>query len=87
MAASQARYLMLTARKSDLQLQLKAVNEMRADVKKALASASGDRKKKLKDAEKKLDQELKRIKTQLAAVEKAIKEIKKVLGKNIEGSF
>ena len=78
---------MLIARKSDLEAQLKYVNDTRAQIKKALSSATGDRKKKLQDADKQLQQELKRIKSQLSAVNKEIAAVRKVLGKNIEGSF
>jgi hypothetical protein len=102
-AASQARYMMLTARKSDLELQGQFINQARmqlANVTGALFTISSNlepesveaqllqaRIAAIQSIDKSLELNLKRIDTQHEAVQTEIDAVRKVIGKNIESSF
>ncbi len=102
-AASQARYLMLTARKSDLELQGQFINQARL----SLANITGDlfalsanlepespqmlalqaRIASLQSIDKALELQLRRVDTQRDAVQTEIDAVRKVIGKNIASTF
>lgn len=102
-AASQARYLMLTARKSDLELQGQFINQARL----ALANITGQlfnisanlepespvmislqaRIAALQQIDKALELQLRRVDTQRDAVQTEIDAVRKVIGKNIASTF
>ena len=102
-AASQARYMMLTARKSDLELQGQMINQARM----ALANSSGTlfqlisnldpespeavqlqaRVAALQSLDKSLELQLRRVDTQHNAVQTEVEAVKKVIDKNIESTF
>jgi hypothetical protein len=102
-AASQARYMMLTARKSDLELQGQFINQARmqlANVSGALFTISSNlepesveaqllqaRIAAIQSIDKSLELHLKRVDTQHEAVQTEIDAVRKVIGKNIESSF
>jgi len=87
MAASQARLLMLTARKSDLELMLQYINQSRMQLSNAWANANPAQRAAIADADKRLELEAKRVATQLQAVQTEIDAVQKILQKNIETSF
>jgi hypothetical protein len=103
LGASQARYLMLTARKSDLELQGQFINQARlqiADITGALFTVSSNldpespetqqiqaRIAAIQSVDKALELQLRRVDTQHDAVQTEIDAVKKVIGKNIESSF
>jgi uncharacterized membrane protein YcjF (UPF0283 family) len=103
LGASQARLLMLTARKSDLELQLQFVNQARmqiANMVSALFSSQanldpgGPQSQKLQstissiqERDKVLELQSRRIDTQHQAVQTEIDAVSKVISKNIESSF
>lgn len=103
LAASQARLLMLTARKSDLELQWQFVSQARMQLANAtsglynqmanLNPGSGDDQRlqaqiaALQEQDKRLEMESKRIDTQHQAVQTEIESVQKVITKNIEMSF
>lgn len=102
-AASQARYLVLTARKSDLELQGQFVNQARmslANTMGALFTISANldpesptaiaiqaRVAAVQSLDKALEMQLRRVDTQRNAVQTEIEAVQKVISKNIEGSF
>ena len=87
MAASQARLLMLTARKSDLELQLQYITQVRIQIQNALRTANAQQRQALVEADKKLELQMKRIDVQHKAVQTEIETVQKVIQKNIETSF
>ena len=102
-AASQARFLILTARKSDLELQGQFINQARL----SLANITGDlfalsanlepespqmlalqaRIASLQAIDKALELQLRRVDTQRDAVQTEIDAVRKVIGKNIASTF
>lgn len=102
-AASQARYMMLTARKSDLELQGQFINQARlslANVTGALFTISSNLEPESPEAaqlqariaaiqavDKALELQLRRVDTQRDAVQTEIDAVRKVIGKNIESTF
>jgi capsule polysaccharide export protein KpsE/RkpR len=102
-AASQARYMMLTARKSDLELQGQFINQARLQ----LANLTGNlflissnlepespetqqiqaRVAAIQSIDKALELQLRRVDTQRDAVQTEIDAVRKVIGKNIESTF
>lgn len=103
LAASQARFLMLTARKSDVEMQGQRINQERLKLANAVGMMfnaatnldpdSGDairlqqRIEALQQIDKALELQLKRVDTQHKALETEVGAVKKVIDKNIEGSF
>lgn len=102
-AASQARYLMLTARKSDLELTGQQINQARmqlANITGQLFSITANlepdspqamqlqaRIASLQAFDKALELQLRRVDTQREAVMTEIDAVRKVIGKNIESTF
>ena len=102
-AASQARYMMLTARSSDLELQGQFINQARlslANITGALFTISSNLEPESPEAQqlqariaaiqaidKSLELQLRRVDTQREAVQTEIDAVRKVIGKNIAGSF
>lgn len=102
-AASQARYMILTARKSDLELQGQFINQARlslANITGALFTISSNLEPEGPDAQqlqariaaiqsidKALELQLRRVDTQRDAVQTEIDAVRKVIGKNIESTF
>jgi DNA repair ATPase RecN len=102
-AASQARFLVLTARKSDLELAGQFINQARlqlANITGTLFSVSANlepespqmkfiqaRIAALQSMDKALELHLKRVDTQRDAVQTEVDAVRKVIGKNIEMSF
>ncbi len=103
LGASQARLLSLTARKSDLELQLQFVNQARQQVSSMVSglfnkqsnlnpdSADSQRLQSsissIQERDKSLELESKRLDTQHQAVQTEIESVQKVISKNIESSF
>ena len=103
LGASQARLLMLTARKSDLELQLQFVQQARmqvANMVSALFNRSASLEPGSRDAEqlqaaissiqerdKVLEMQSRRIDTQHQAVQTELEAVSKVISKNIESTF
>lgn len=103
LAASQARFLALTARKSDLELTGQQINQSRlqlANVTNELFTVVSNlepdspeavqiqlRINALQSLDKSLELQLRRVDTQRDAVQTEIDAVKKVIGKNIEGTF
>jgi capsule polysaccharide export protein KpsE/RkpR len=102
-AASQARWLQLTARKSDLELQGQLINQARMqlantsgalftltanlDPESPTAQALNTRIASIQTIDKSLEMQLRRIDTQREAVQTEVDAVKKVITKNIEGTF
>ena len=102
-AASQARYLILTARKSDLELQGQFINQARmqlANITGILFTISANlepdsatsqelqaRIAALQAIDKSLELQLRRVDTQRDAVQTEIEAVQKVIGKNIASTF
>jgi len=102
-AASQARYMILTARKSDLELQGQFINQARlslANITGALFTISANLEPESPEAQqlqariaaiqaidKALELQLRRVDTQRDAVQTEIEAVRKVISKNIEGTF
>jgi capsule polysaccharide export protein KpsE/RkpR len=102
-AASQARYMMLTARKSDLELQGQFINQARlqlANITGALFTIASNlepespetqqlqaRVAAIQAIDKALELQLRRVDTQRDAVQTEIDAVRKVIGKNIESTF
>jgi len=102
-AASQARYMMLTARKSDLELMGQFINQARLSLanitgslfaisanlapESAAAQALQARIAALQSVDKALELQLRRVDTQHEAVQTEIEAVRKVIGKNIESTF
>jgi hypothetical protein len=103
LAASQARYLVLTARKSDLELTGQQINQSRLE----LANVTNDlfnstttlepdssaaiklqlRINALQSLDQGLELQLRRVDTQQQAVSTELDAVKKVIDKNIELTF
>jgi capsule polysaccharide export protein KpsE/RkpR len=102
-AASQARYMSLTARKSDLELQGQFINQARmqmANISGNLFTISSNLEPESPEAQqlqariaaiqaidKSLELQLRRVDTQHDAVQTEIDAVRKVIGKNIESTF
>ncbi len=102
-AASQARYMILTARKSDLELQGQFINQARlslANITGALFTISANLEPESPEAQqlqariasiqaidKALELQLRRVDTQRDAVQTEIDAVRKVIAKNIESTF
>ncbi|WP_373532300.1 hypothetical protein [Vampirovibrio sp.] len=102
-AASQARYMALTARKSDLELNGQFINQARmqlANVTGALFTISSNlepesaeaqllqaRVAAIQSIDKSLELQLRRVDTQREAVQTEIEAVRKVISKNIESTF
>lgn len=103
LGASQARYLMLTARKSDLELTGQQINNSRAQLANmtsqlftitANLEPNDDtalqlqlRINALQSLDKSLELQLRRVDTQQEAVTTEIDAVSKVIDKNIQSSF
>ncbi|WP_373531982.1 hypothetical protein [Vampirovibrio sp.] len=103
LAASQSRYLVLTARKNDLELTGQQINQSRLE----LANVTNDlfnvsttqdfdpneavriqlRIIALQSLDKALELQLRRVDTQQQAVQTELEAVKKVIDKNIELTF
>jgi len=102
-AASQARYLMLSSRKSDLELQGQFFNQARialANITGSLFTLSANlepqsqpmqilqaRIAAIASIDKALELQLRRVDSQREAVQTEIEAVQKVIGKNIQTSF
>ena len=103
LGASQARLLMLTARKSDLELQLQMVNQARMQLANVISTMfnqganlepdSPDAARiqystaAVQEQDKKLEMQSKQLDTQHQAVQTEVESVQKVIQKNIEMSF
>lgn len=103
LAASQARFLALTARKSDLELTGQQINQSRMqlanvtnDMFNAVTNLEPDspaaiqmqlRINALQSLDKSLELQLRRVDTQQQAVQTEIDAVQKVIDKNIDMSF
>ena len=103
LAASQARLLALTARKSDLELRGQFINQSRMQLSNLMGqlfSASSSlepdtksakilqaRIERLQQVDKILELQLRRVDTQQQAVQTEISAVQKVIDKNIDMSF
>lgn len=103
LAASQSRYLVLTARKSDLELTGQQINQSRLQ----LANITNDlfntattldpdapeaiqiqlRINALQSLDQALELQLRRVDTQQSAVQTELEAVKKVIDKNVELTF
>lgn len=102
-AASQARLMILTARKSDIELQGQFINQARmslANTVGALFTVSANLDPESPEAialqakiaaiqtlDKALEMNLRRVDSQRQAVQTEMEAVQKVIQKNIEGSF
>jgi capsule polysaccharide export protein KpsE/RkpR len=102
-AASQARFMMLTARRSDLELQGQFINQSRmqlANITGALFTIASNLEPESPEAQqlqarvaaiqaidKSLELQLRRVDTQRDAVQTEIDAVRKVIGKDIESTF
>jgi chaperonin cofactor prefoldin len=103
LCASQARLLMLTARKSDLELRLQFINQARmslANMMSALFPVNGNldpnnpaMQQKIaamtvvQQQDKMLEMQAKQVDMQHQAVQTEVEAVQKVIQKNIESSF
>jgi DNA repair ATPase RecN len=103
MAASQARYLMLTARKSDLEFTGQQINESRmqlADVTNQLFNTATSldpnstqaiqiqlRINSLQSLDQALQLQLNRVDTEQKAVQTEMEAVQKIIDKNITSTF
>ncbi len=103
LAASQSRYLALTARKSDLELTGQQINQSRLELANVttdlyntstnLDPTSSDaiklqfRINALQNLDQGLELQLKRVDTQHEAVQTELDSVKKIIDKNIELTF
>ncbi|MEW5820568.1 MAG: hypothetical protein AB1782_10290 [Cyanobacteriota bacterium] len=103
LAASQARFLLLTARKSDVEMQGQRINQERLAIANAVgmlfnAQSNLDpdsresqqlqaRIESLQQIDKALELQLRRVDTQQQAVQTEIAAVQKVIDKNIDMSF
>jgi DNA repair ATPase RecN len=103
LAASQARFLALTARKSDLELTGQQINQSRlqlANVTNQLFNVTANldpnsaeavqlqlRISALQGLDKSLELQLRRVDSQQQAVQTEIESVQKVIDKNIDMSF
>lgn len=102
-AASQARFLILTARKSDMELQGQFINQQRlflANITQNLFMTSSNlepdsremvqinlRIQALQSLDKSLEIQLKRVDTQRDAIQTEMDAVRKVIGKNIASTY
>jgi DNA repair ATPase RecN len=102
-AASQARYMMLTARKSDLEIQGQFINQARmqlANVSGALFEITSNlepespqaqqiqaRIAAIQTIDKALELQLRRVDSQQEAVQTEIQAVQKVIDKNVQDTF
>jgi capsule polysaccharide export protein KpsE/RkpR len=102
-AASQARYLMLTARKSDLELQGQFINQARIQLANMMSnlftnsanlSPQSPEVRRLmaqisaiQQIDKGLELQLRRVDTQREAVQTEIEAVRKVIATNIQSTF
>lgn len=103
LAASQSRYLVLTARKNDLELTGQQINQSRlelANVQNDLFNTATTLDPNTKEAiqiqlrinaiqslDKGLELQLRRVDTQQQAVQTELEAVKKVIDKNVELTF
>lgn len=103
LGASQARLLMLTARKSDLELQLQMLNQARMQLANMVGNMfnqqanldpqSAESQKmqadisSIQQRDKQFELMAKQIDTQHQAVQTEVEAVSKVISKNIESSF
>jgi putative cell wall-binding protein len=103
LAASQARYLLLTARKSDLELTGQQLNQSRiqiANITNRLFSVTTNlepqsrpaivlqlRISALQTVDKALELQLRRVDSQREAIVTEVEAVQKVIAKNIAGTF
>jgi uncharacterized protein (DUF3084 family) len=103
LGASQARLLMLTARKSNLELNLQFIQQARMQLSNMVSGLfnqqsnlepdSSDSKRlqsqisSVQERDKQLELESRRIDTQHQAVQTEVDAVSKVISKNIESSF
>ena len=103
LAASQSRYLVLTARKNDLELTGQQINQSRlqlANITNDLFNTSTTldpdtadaiklqpRINALQSLDKALELQLRRVDTQQQAVQTELEAVKKVIDKNVELTF
>lgn len=103
LAASQARLLMLTARKSDLELQMQMINQARMQLSNMLNGMFGRQvnlepdsqqgkavtaaTSQLQQQDKMYEMQAQRISTQHEAIQTELDAVKKVISKNISSSF
>lgn len=103
LAASQARYLVLTSRKNDLELSGQQINQSRlelANIANNLFNTTTDlspdstraiqlqlRINAVQSLDKALELQLRRVDTQQQAVQTELDAVKKVIDKNIELTF
>lgn len=103
LAASQARFLALTARKSNLELKGQFINQSRMQLSNLMgqlfnASANLEpdsktakllqaRVERLQQVDKMLELQLRRVDTQQQAVQTEISAVQKVIDKNIDMTF
>lgn len=103
LAASQSRMMMLTARKSDLELQQQFVSQQRMQLANTTSSLFQQQAKldpaspqaqqlqmriaSLQSVDKSLEMEMKQLDTQHQAVQTEIAAVQKIISKNIEQSF
>lgn len=103
LAASQARFLQLTARKSDVEMQGQLINQQRMQLANMMGNylmqsssldPSSDKAKQtaslveaLQAQDKRLELLLRRVDTQQQAIQTEIQAVQKVIDKNIDMSF
>ena len=103
LAASQARFLVLTARKSDVKMQGQRINQERLKIANAVgmlfnaqtnldpdsqdAATLQTRVEALQQIDKALELQLRRVDTQQQALQTEISAVQKVIDKNIDMSF
>lgn len=103
LAASQGRLLMLTARKSDLELQLQFINQARIQLANMMAALFGptvnmdpnspeaarvqQQTAFVQQQDKRYEMIQRQIDTQHQAVQTEVESVQKVISKNIEMSF
>jgi len=103
LGASQARLLMLTARKSNLELNLQFINQARMQLSNMVSGLFNQQSNlepdssqsqrlnaqisSIQERDKQLEMESKRIDTQHQAVQTELDSVSKVISKNIESSF
>jgi len=103
LGASQARLLMLTARKSNLELNLQFINQARMQLSNMVsglfnqqANLEPDSKQSqqlnaqissIQERDKQLEMESKRIDTQHQAIQTELDSVSKVISKNIDSTF
>jgi hypothetical protein len=103
LGASQARLLMLTARKSNLELNLQFINQARMQLSNMVSGLFNQQSNlepdssqaqklnaqisSIQQRDKQLEMESKRIDTQHQAVQTELDAVSKVISKNIESTF